>query len=147
MLLWVILHASVGGCLSFDYKSSLLICRKNFALPAAMSADLVLTSAAAASALVKPTMVILKHTFDVTTYILNLCFICRTVLSWYPNKNIGKLPYSLVVIPTEPLLAPVRKAIPPAFGVDISAIICLMALSFLHEILSGPQGILEKLVQ
>jgi YggT family protein len=88
-----------------------------------------------------------KTLFNWTTYTLNFCLICRTILSWYPNKDIGKLPYSLVVLPTEIFLSPVRKLIPPAFGVDISAIVCLLVISFAQEVLSGPQGILVTLTK
>jgi YggT family protein len=88
-----------------------------------------------------------KVAFDWTTYTLNFCLICRTVLSWYPTKDIGKLLYSLVVFPTEVFLRPVRKLIPPAFGVDISAIVCIMIISFAQEVLSGPQGILVTLAK
>lgn len=100
------------------------------------------------SAVVEPAHRLLpnaKVAFDWTTYALNFSLICRTVLSWYPTKDIGKLPYSLVVFPTEVFLRPVRKLIPPAFGVDISAIVCIMIISFAQEVLSGPQGILVTL--
>ena len=51
-------------------------------------------------------------------------------------------PFKAIIWPTEPLLVPVRSLVPPAFGVDISAIVWIMLLSFLREILTGPQGIL-----
>jgi YggT family protein len=37
---------------------------------------------------------------------------------------------------------PVRELIPPAFGVDISAIVWVGVLSFMREVLTGTQGIL-----
>jgi len=74
--------------------------------------------------------------------IMSLLFICRTVLSWYPKTDLTKFPYSVAVWPTEPLLVPVRELIPPAFGVDISAIVWVGVLSFMREVLTGTQGIL-----
>jgi YggT family protein len=40
------------------------------------------------------------------------------------------------------LLVPVRSLIPTQFGVDISSIVWIFLLSFIREILIGPQGIL-----
>ena len=47
------------------------------------------------------------------------------VLSWYPSANIKKLPFNLVVWPTEPFLRLVRGSVPPAFGVDITPVVWL----------------------
>ena len=47
-----------------------------------------------------------------------------------------------VAAPTEPLLKPTRKVVPPVAGVDISPIIWVSILSFISEILIGPQGLL-----
>ena len=51
-----------------------------------------------------------------------LLMICRIPLSWYPNLNVKKLPWSIAVAPTEPLLGPTRKAIPPVGGVDVAPV-------------------------
>ena len=88
---------------------------------------------------------IVRPIFDVFVNTLSLFFLCRTIFSWYPKTDLTKLPYSIAVWPTEPLLKAVRSFIPPAFGVDISAIVWLMVLSFLREILTGQQGILTLL--
>ena len=42
-------------------------------------------------------------------------------------------------------MAPLRKAVPPVGGVDVSPIIGVAVVSFLNEILLGPQGILKLL--
>ena len=57
----------------------------------------------------------------------------------------GKLPWSLAFKPTEPVLGPTRRAIPPVGGVDVSPIVWVALLSFFNEILLGPQGILNLL--
>lgn len=51
-----------------------------------------------------------------------LLMICRIPLSWYPNLNVKKLPWVIAVAPTEPILGPTRKAIPPVGGVDIAPV-------------------------
>ena len=82
---------------------------------------------------------------DAFIFAMNFLFVCRTVISWYPKTDLTILPFSAIVWPTEPLLVPVRELVPPAFGVDVSAIVWISLLSFLHEILTGQQGILTLL--
>ena len=82
---------------------------------------------------------------DTFIFIMNFLFVCRTVMSWYPKTDIKVFPYNAIYWPTEPLLAPAREVIPPAFGVDVSSIVWISLLSFLHEILTGQQGILTLL--
>lgn len=86
-----------------------------------------------------------RTVIDIFVNTLSLLFLCRTVLSWYPKTDLKEFPYSIAAWPTEPLLLPVRSLIPPAFGVDVSAIVWVMLLSFLREILTGQQGILTLL--
>lgn len=77
--------------------------------------------------------------------LMTLLFIFRIVLTWYPQVDLNKLPYSLVAWPTEPFLIPVRKVVPPIGGVDISPIIWVGIVTLLREILVGQQGILKML--
>jgi YggT family protein len=72
-------------------------------------------------------------------------FIFRIVLTWYPQVEVSKFPFNLVIIPTEPFLIPLRKVVPPLGGVDISPIILVAIASFLREILLGQQGILTMM--
>ncbi|XP_057806328.1 LOW QUALITY PROTEIN: protein COFACTOR ASSEMBLY OF COMPLEX C SUBUNIT B CCB3, chloroplastic [Salvia miltiorrhiza] len=74
-------------------------------------------------------------------------FIARIVMSWYPKLPVGKLPYVLAYAPTEPLLVQTRKIIPPLAGVDVTPVVWFGLLSFLNEILVGPQGLLVLLSQ
>lgn len=74
-------------------------------------------------------------------------FILRIVMSWYPKLPVGKFPYVLAYAPTEPLLVPTRKVIPPLGGVDVTPVVWFGLLSFLNEILVGPQGLLVLLSQ
>ncbi|XP_073102396.1 protein COFACTOR ASSEMBLY OF COMPLEX C SUBUNIT B CCB3, chloroplastic-like isoform X3 [Elaeis guineensis] len=74
-------------------------------------------------------------------------FIARIVMSWYPKLPVGKFPYVIAYAPTEPLLRITRKLIPPLGGVDVTPVVWFGLISFLNEILVGPQGLLVLLSQ
>lgn len=94
--------------------------------------------AAADVSWIAPTKLVLQPALTLGT----VFFLMRVVLSWFPNYNLEELPWSIVAAPTEPVLKPTRKLIPPVAGVDISPIVWVSILSFLSEILTGPQGLL-----
>ena len=77
--------------------------------------------------------------------VMTFLFIFRIVLTWYPQVESKKLPFSLVVAPTEPFLAPSRKLIPPIGGVDITPIVWVGIVSLIREVLVGQQGIITML--
>lgn len=106
------------------------------ALPPAVAdvAGLAPSTAAAVAAALRPVLSLGE-----------LLFIVRIVLTWYPAVDGDKLPWSIVVKPTEPLLAPTRKLVPPLAGVDVSPVVWVALLSLAGEILVGPQGILVLL--
>ena len=52
----------------------------------------------------------------------SLLMIVRIVLSWYPQIDGKKLPWSIAVAPTEPVLGPTRRLIQPVGGVDVSPV-------------------------
>ncbi len=72
-------------------------------------------------------------------------FIFRIILTWYPQVDTTRFPFNLVVLPTEPFLAPSRKLIPPLGGVDITPILWVGIFSLLREILLGQQGLLTMM--
>ncbi len=74
--------------------------------------------------------------------VAELLFIVRIVLTWYPAVDGDRLPWSVVIKPTEPFLVGTRKVVPPLAGVDVSPVVWVALLSFVSEILVGPQGIL-----
>jgi YggT family protein len=74
--------------------------------------------------------------------LMTLLFICRIVLTWYPQVDLATLPFSLVAGPTEWLLVPTRKMIQPIGGVDISPIVWVGLFSLAREILLGQQGLI-----
>ena len=77
--------------------------------------------------------------------IYTLLFIVRIVLTWYPEADGDRFPFNLMILPTEFLLVPVRKLVPPFGGVDISPIIWVGITTLLREVLLGQQGILWML--
>ena len=83
-----------------------------------------------------------RPVLDSFVNIMSLLMIIRTVLSWYPKTDLRAFPYVIAVWPTEPLLAPVRAIVPPAFGVDVSSLVWVGVLSFIREVFTGQQGIL-----
>ncbi len=77
--------------------------------------------------------------------VMTFLFIFRIVLTWYPQVESRKFPFSIVIAPTEPLLVPARKLIPPIGGVDITPIVWVGILSLIREILVGQQGLITML--
>lgn len=72
-----------------------------------------------------------KETFSLLFWVL----IIRAIMSWFSQ---GRNPMELVLMQlTEPLLAPVRKVIPPMGGLDLSVLIVLVALQFLQILLQS----------
>ncbi|XVF09420.1 hypothetical protein REPUB_Repub07fG0091300 [Reevesia pubescens] len=74
-------------------------------------------------------------------------FILRIVMSWYPKLPVEKFPYVIAYAPTEPFLIATRKLIPPLGGVDVTPVVWFGLVSFLNEILLGPQGLLVLISQ
>ena len=74
--------------------------------------------------------------------LMTILFIFRIVMTWYPQAEMAKFPFSLVVLPTEPFLKPLRKIISPIGGVDITPVILVGICTLLREILVGQQGLI-----
>ena len=71
-----------------------------------------------------------------------ILFVLRIFLSWYPQLDTSRLPYSLVVGLTEFLLSPTRRLIPPLGGVDMAPVVWVGLVTLLREVLLGQQGLL-----
>ena len=78
---------------------------------------------------------------------MSLLFIFRIVLTWYPQIDLNRFPFNLIILPTEPFLAPSRKIVPPLGGVDITPIIWVGIFTLLREILLGQQGLLTMMMR
>ena len=78
--------------------------------------------------------------------LMTMLFVFRIVLTWYPQAELTRLPFSLVVFPTEPLLKPLRKIISPIGGVDITPIIWVGIITLVREVLVGQQGLVTMAI-
>ncbi|QDZ23821.1 hypothetical protein HOP50_11g63610 [Chloropicon primus] len=74
--------------------------------------------------------------------VASLFMIVRIVLTWFPETKSKEFPWIIFYYTTEPVLSFTRNIFQPVGGVDISPIIWVAFLSFMNEILVGPQGIL-----
>lgn len=70
--------------------------------------------------------------------LFTLVLFARAILSWIPNKTGALASINQVVFTiTEPVLAPVRRVIPPMGGFDMSFLVVIVAIwlvraMFLH---------------
>ena len=62
--------------------------------------------------------------------------IIRVVFSWM-NPNPSNPLVRFVYVVTEPVLAPVRRVLPPMGGFDFSPIVVFIAIAILTRILNG----------
>ncbi|NCJ05044.1 YggT family protein [Synechococcales cyanobacterium C] len=69
-------------------------------------------------------------------FYLILLFI-RVLLSWFPNIDWSRVPFSLLSQLTDPYLNLFRSIIPPLGGLDLSPILGFFLLQFLASFLSS----------
>ncbi|HZV51544.1 MAG TPA: YggT family protein [Candidatus Dormibacteraeota bacterium] len=70
---------------------------------------------------------------EVVGYLFLLSLIVRAVFSWiepYPRNRIHRITFEV----TEPLLAPVRRWVPPVGGFDIAYLIVFIGVSFVIQL-------------
>ncbi len=81
---------------------------------------------------------LLSSLFSVIDNMFSIVFwvvIARALLSWF---NQGYNPVEAVLGQlTEPLLAPVRRIIPPIGGLDLSVLFFIIGWQFLHQLIRG----------
>lgn len=77
-----------------------------------------------------------------TVYLVVLA--ARAVLSWFPVRSDSPMASinSVLFQLTEPLLAPLRRVIPPAGMFDLSFIVLFFAIIIIQGILCGGGGII-----
>ncbi len=81
--------------------------------------------------LVGAVLTTVREAFSLVFWVL----IIRAILSWFSQ---GRNPMEMVLLQlTEPLLAPVRRVIPPIGGLDLSVLVVLVALQFLQILLQN----------
>lgn len=67
--------------------------------------------------------------------ILNFLLFARALLSWFPdidrNNQLVRMLYEI----TEPILAPVRRLLPPTMGMDLSPLVVFVIIYVLLQVL------------
>jgi YggT family protein len=83
----------------------------------------------------------IANALEIILYALIVLILVRVVFSWVApgaRNTITQVAYNL----TEPILAPVRRLIPPMAGLDLSPLVVTLAagffISFLREIAAAP---------
>ncbi|MGD2174449.1 MAG: YggT family protein [Candidatus Brocadiaceae bacterium] len=66
-----------------------------------------------------------------------LVIIVRALFTWLPAHARDNEVYRFLMQVTEPVLKPVRRALPTTGGVDLSPLIVLLALALLAHVLAG----------
>jgi YggT family protein len=72
---------------------------------------------------------------------LMIVFFVRAIVSWLfvfgvRNEILTRLDYALQVL-TEPILAPIRRYVPPMGGLDLSFLVAVLLLYFIRTILQS----------
>jgi uncharacterized protein YggT (Ycf19 family) len=66
----------------------------------------------------------------------NLIFTLRFILAWFPNINPFVAPYYIIRVLTQPFIDWVEKRLPKVFGIDLSFLVCSVALGMSINYLS-----------
>jgi len=66
----------------------------------------------------------------------NLIFTLRFILAWFPNINPFVAPYYIIRVLTQPFIDWVEKRLPRVFGIDLSFLVCSVALGMSINYLS-----------
>jgi YggT family protein len=80
-------------------------------------------------------MTVIASFLSLLLWLFLIVTLVRVAFSWvspYPNNSIYRLAYQV----TEPVLAPVRRRLPPVSGMDLSPLVVTVACYFLINALS-----------
>jgi YggT family protein len=72
---------------------------------------------------------------QVLIYLYILAFVLRTLASWFVRDYHGTVVEFLVDV-TEPILAPIRRLMPRALGVDFSPMIAILVLFVIGQFIA-----------
>lgn len=67
--------------------------------------------------------------------IYQLILLGRVLLSWIPNVDYSNPIVRFLYEATEPVLAPIRNALPPMNGIDLSPLVVFFAITILTRLL------------
>ena len=80
-------------------------------------------------------MTVIASFLSLALWLFVIVTLVRVAFSWvspYPNNSIYRFAYQV----TEPVLAPVRRRLPPVSGMDLSPLVVTVACYFLINALS-----------
>lgn len=65
--------------------------------------------------------------------ILTIMFVARALLSWFPIDSLARIRPAVDILyrVTEPVLAPIRRMLPPMAGLDISNLIVVFGIQLI----------------
>ncbi len=66
----------------------------------------------------------------------SLILLARVLLSWFPNVDRGNPLVRFLFEATEPILRPIRQALPQTTGIDFSPLIVLVGIQVLNGLLT-----------
>ncbi len=78
-------------------------------------------------------MTTLYNAIDLLDWVLSLAIVLRVLFSWI-RPNPSNVFVRLVYQVTEPILAPLRRIIPPFAGIDITPMVALMLLELARRL-------------
>ncbi|MBC7235757.1 MAG: YggT family protein [Chloroflexi bacterium] len=84
-------------------------------------------------------MSILYYFITFLARILDLAILARIVLSWIPINRSNAVVILIYEI-TEPILAPIRRLIPPLGGLDLSPMIAIILIQVAERVLLALLG-------
>ncbi len=67
--------------------------------------------------------------------IYQLILLARVLMTWIPNLDYNNPIARFLYQVTEPVLAPIRSALPPMGGIDLSPLVVFLGISVLMQIL------------
>jgi YggT family protein len=70
-------------------------------------------------------------------HVYALCILVRAIFSWLPAESRRSEFYQFLYRITEPVLAPVRKALPDMGGIDLSPLVVIVVLEMVYRTLAG----------
>ena len=68
--------------------------------------------------------------------VYQLILLARVLMTWIPNLDYSNPIARFLYQTTEPVLAPIRSALPPMGGIDLSPLVVFLGISILMRFLS-----------
>jgi YggT family protein len=81
-------------------------------------------------------MSILSQLVAFLARLFNLLILVRVLLSWIPMARANAL-VSFIFAVTEPILAPIRRILPPVGGLDLSPIVAMILLQVISAMFAS----------